>query len=310
MKFLITGDFHICKKTFNEAKTSLNQILSIIKKEKITDIAILGDVFDNTNPSLEDIGLFINFITSIPKKTKIYIIEGNHDKKRIDKPLLQWITNIRNNIVYDPLEIKLNWNNFNILMVHKSYEESDIIDRNKTESIKELDNIDFIFAGHVHKHQKIKYKNTTLIHPGNIYYLNFKEIKDKQKVVVLFSKEGNIEIKKLKVIPLFYISDTSYTKIDNTLNKLNSNTKVKVKFIVENKTAEILIEITKIINKYKQKFVSFDYEIEENNIIVEDKNNKSVSINSINMKKILNEFYKKFNVPKNIQKELNSILCK
>lgn len=86
MKFIHTSDLHIGR-TINtnslieDQKFILDQISSIIMKEKPDLVIISGDVYDKSVPSAQAVLLFNDFITSIimEYKIKVAVIPGNHD---------------------------------------------------------------------------------------------------------------------------------------------------------------------------------------------------------------------------------------
>ncbi|MBP3597295.1 MAG: exonuclease SbcCD subunit D [Clostridia bacterium] len=88
MKFIHLSDLHIGKTILEQSiiedqEYMLNQILEIIKKEKIDAVLIAGDVYDRSVPSSEAVNLLDEFLNNLIKKikVKVFIISGNHDSK-------------------------------------------------------------------------------------------------------------------------------------------------------------------------------------------------------------------------------------
>ena len=88
MRIMHLSDLHIGKTILEQSlledqEYMLNQILNIIKKEKIDAVLIAGDVYDRTVPSSEAVELLDNFLNNLIKilKIKVFIISGNHDSK-------------------------------------------------------------------------------------------------------------------------------------------------------------------------------------------------------------------------------------
>jgi len=88
MKIMHLADLHIGKTILEQSlledqKYMLNQIINIIKNEKVDIVLIAGDVYDRTVPSSEAVELLDDFLNSLIKelKIKVFIISGNHDSK-------------------------------------------------------------------------------------------------------------------------------------------------------------------------------------------------------------------------------------
>lgn len=88
MKILHLSDLHIGKTILEQSiiedqKYMLNQIVDIIKKEKIEIVLVAGDVYDRSIPSSDAVNLLDNFLITLIKelKLKVFIISGNHDSK-------------------------------------------------------------------------------------------------------------------------------------------------------------------------------------------------------------------------------------
>ena len=88
MKIMHLADLHIGKTILEQSlledqKYMLNQIINIIKKEKVDIVLIAGDVYDRTVPSSEAVELLDDFLNSLIKelKIKVFMISGNHDSK-------------------------------------------------------------------------------------------------------------------------------------------------------------------------------------------------------------------------------------
>lgn len=88
MKILHLSDLHIGKTILEQSiiqdqEYMLNQIVQIIKKEKIEVVLIAGDIYDRSIPSSEAVNLLDNFLITLIKqlKLKVFIISGNHDSK-------------------------------------------------------------------------------------------------------------------------------------------------------------------------------------------------------------------------------------
>lgn len=88
MKFIHLSDLHIGKTILEQSLIEdqsymLNQIIEIIKEEKIDAVLIAGDIYDRSVPSSEAVNLLDEFLNNLIKKikVKVFIISGNHDSK-------------------------------------------------------------------------------------------------------------------------------------------------------------------------------------------------------------------------------------
>lgn len=87
MKLMHLSDLHLGKLVLEQSmiddqKYILNQIIDIVKKEKVDIVLIAGDVYDKSIPTIEAVNLFSNFLTKLYKlKVLVFVISGNHDSK-------------------------------------------------------------------------------------------------------------------------------------------------------------------------------------------------------------------------------------
>jgi len=85
MLLLHTSDLHIGKRLHEESliedqKYILNEIIKIIKDRKVDVLMIAGDIYDRSDPSIEAINVFNDFLTNLYKENiETMIISGNHD---------------------------------------------------------------------------------------------------------------------------------------------------------------------------------------------------------------------------------------
>lgn len=85
MKFMHLADLHLGKNVngyslIKDQEFALNQIIKLLKKEKIKTLLIAGDVYQSTVPTVEATNLFSKFLSDLRKlKVKVLVISGNHD---------------------------------------------------------------------------------------------------------------------------------------------------------------------------------------------------------------------------------------
>ena len=85
MKILHLGDLHLGKRVneismIEDQKYILDQIISLVKEEKIDVVLLCGDIYDKAIPTIEAIHLLDEFLDELSDlKVKVLMISGNHD---------------------------------------------------------------------------------------------------------------------------------------------------------------------------------------------------------------------------------------
>ena len=85
MRFMHLADLHLGKNVngyslIKDQEYALNQIIKLIKKEKIETLLIAGDIYQSSIPSIEATKLFSKFLSQLKDlKMRVLIISGNHD---------------------------------------------------------------------------------------------------------------------------------------------------------------------------------------------------------------------------------------
>ena len=85
MKILHLGDLHLGKRVneismIEDQKFILDQIVTLVKEEKIDVILLCGDIYDKAIPTIEAIHLLDEFLEEMSDlKVKVLMISGNHD---------------------------------------------------------------------------------------------------------------------------------------------------------------------------------------------------------------------------------------
>lgn len=85
MKILHTSDLHLGKNLleesfFEDQKYILDEIIKIIKEEKVEAVLIPGDIYDKNIPSVDAVNLFNDFLNKLSNlKVETFITSGNHD---------------------------------------------------------------------------------------------------------------------------------------------------------------------------------------------------------------------------------------
>lgn len=85
MKILHLSDLHLGKRVneismIEDQKYILEQIILLIKKQKITVVLLCGDIYDKSIPTIEAIHLLDEFLNQLSElNVKVLMISGNHD---------------------------------------------------------------------------------------------------------------------------------------------------------------------------------------------------------------------------------------
>jgi len=261
MRLIVTGDFHLQKKSLSESKLFLSSLLEEVKS--CDGIAILGDIYHKSYPHPDAIELCVWFLQHLPPKIKIYILGGNHDIKK-DANATQWLPLLRPNITYNAEVIDTHIGEHKVVMKHTDVAESDIgVEGAPMSSVsyKTFD-ADIILLGHVHKPQIIAEKPLTL-HPGSPYYINFGERTDKEKGYYILDIDSKVTYKwkAFKGIPMyqFEVDSKNIKTVQTKIDKVSTNSKVKLVFTLEGYSLEMLRRANELIKTNKNKFVEFAY---------------------------------------------------
>ncbi|WP_297378341.1 exonuclease SbcCD subunit D [uncultured Helcococcus sp.] len=85
MRFMHLADLHLGKNVngyslIKDQEYALEQIIKLLKKEKIDTLLIAGDIYQSSVPSIEATKLFSKFLSQLKDlKMKVLVISGNHD---------------------------------------------------------------------------------------------------------------------------------------------------------------------------------------------------------------------------------------
>lgn len=85
MKFMHLADLHLGKRVndfsmLEDQRYALEQVLGIVRKERVAGVLIAGDIYDRQVPSVEAMGLLDDFLTKLSGEgVPVYMVGGNHD---------------------------------------------------------------------------------------------------------------------------------------------------------------------------------------------------------------------------------------
>ena len=248
MRTLIVGDTHIEEKSIPELTGIFNELLKI----KADRFVQLGDFFEHNRPT----PLELKFATSIVKKLRkkfkdVTIISGTgeHDILR-DVSVIEFFKDL------GVKTIKGDYVKDNILYAHFMVYESKLVYGTGRCGIKDLAKYDKVFLGHQHNYQELK--KDKIFHPGSVRFVNFNEVTDLFKRVVILN-DGKVQFKRLK---------SPYPMLDvislKELKKVKPGKK-KVRLIISS-FKQFKREVNDI-NQYKHKFNQFKVKLNFDNKI-------------------------------------------
>lgn len=87
MKFAHLADLHLGKKLngislLEDQKYILNEVLTILRRQKIDALLLAGDIYQTAQPSSEALSLFDDFLGKlVDLNIPVYMISGNHDSE-------------------------------------------------------------------------------------------------------------------------------------------------------------------------------------------------------------------------------------
>ena len=259
-KTLIFSDSHICNSNIIELKDIFAEIMNY----KADRVICLGDYYDRKLLNAEELIFGTNIMKQfVEKYSEVIMLEGNHDKETI-KYIIDLGVKVFPSIVIDN-------NYYGHFFVDKSIKSFNSAKR----SLTEFDEYNFVFLGHQHSFQVLKEKR---IHPGSIAWIDFGEVDDTSKNIIMLEND-KIDIIELKSpIPMIDI----FNKKD--LDKLGE--RYKVRYVIKDFN-QLKVEANEL-EQYKDKFYQFKIKLD-----FENKEDKVDIFPKKNINEILNDWLKK-----------------
>jgi DNA repair exonuclease SbcCD nuclease subunit len=189
---LIYSDEHRCLSALKECNDIDNEIISLKEKYNCDTIISLGDNFDSTKPSSQELDQFAQFIKKL--NCQIIILAANsHESTTQEESILNHYGILSNKVTI----VKEYIDEKHLYCGHFSIKEST---NNYDAKLSKVDfkNYLYVFLGHVHSYQLIK---PNILHLGSCRYVNFDEAKDKHKIVALITDYGT-ETEKVHFLKL------------------------------------------------------------------------------------------------------------
>ena len=254
-KTLIFSDSHIASPNIDELKDVFEEIMTYDANRVIC----LGDFYDKKLLTSDELIFGTSIIKQfVDKYSDVTMLEGNHDKNTI-----KYIKDLGVK-VYDSVVIDNNfYGHFFVEASIKSFNSA-------KRSLRELDQYNYAFLGHQHSFQILKEKR---IHPGSIHWVDFGEVDDTSKNIIILE---NNEIDIIELTTPVPMIDVFKIK---TLDKLNKRYKVRYVF----KNFKQLKNEANELESYKDKFYQFktklDFDTKGETLEIAPKKNTNEIIN-------------------------------
>lgn len=166
------------------------------------------------------------------------------------------------------------------------------------------EDIDLIFSGHIHKHQKLKVSGIDFYYPGSFIRNDFAECKEEKGFLVFDEESMKVEFVEFKT------TEYKVVKINLTEKGFINLNEEKVEKSVSGKVVKLIIDISedkkqKInLDEILEMFGKYCY-IARKEVNVIKKNKKSLDIKSFNPIEIFKQY-----VDKNVEKNEKSFVKK
>lgn len=278
---LVFGDLHLTQKDLVECKSILDEIAQLVKTHNVDTLIDLGDTFDNLKPTSPELDLFSAFIKEV-NIPLIILAANSHESTTEQDSIVNHF-----GILSDKVTIVKEYKDENYLYCGHFIVKEAKKNFGATVSKVSLKSYKFVFLGHQHSKEIIK---PNICQLGSVRFVNFDEAEDKNKVVALitdYKKESArvhfIPILSANYMKVIYLAQNSENKEQNetldikesksqaqssskktlsldecqqTLNSLDSSTKVKIRI----HDFESFKQFLPLVSKYINRFAIFKYD--------------------------------------------------
>ena len=262
MRNIFFSDPHISEEAIPELELIFKEIISY---KKHADCLICGgDYYEKKNPSSVE----IEFGTKWAKIFRhefpaFWMIEGNHPSISADASSVKYLQYLDVPVVIDKIIDEVYYGHFMVKESACGFEEkltyNDLLALHSGTVDYKVDLKRYIL-GHQHTYQE----HERLVHPGSVRYVDFGEVKDKHKYILLVEDGDILPIILNKVRPMYEV-----TKVADLAN-LPAHAQVR---LVVNDFEQFKKEV-QAIDAYKNKFFKFKVKLNFE---------RNITSNSINM---------------------------
>ena len=249
MTTLIFTDPHISESALPE----LEEIFKEIFKQNADRLVMGGDFYDKKRPTAKEIIFGTKWAHFFKKKFgKVVFLRGNHDRTE-NVSAIDYLEYLGIEIVDDYIFDGAYVGHF---MTNKSLYEYGTAQK----TVEELGKYEFVILGHQHSYQKL---DKSIIHLGSVRYVNFNEVIDSCKYVML--NFGRAQWQRMKLDSPIPMKDVKSVK---ELTK-QKDTNIKIRLVISSyeQFKEEINDIAQYKNKFKEFKVKLDFKktIQANN---------------------------------------------
>jgi len=288
LRHIIFSDSHIEENCLSELEQVFLEILRYRKEAPI--LVCTGDYYEKKNPTARE----IEFGTKWAKKfvdtfAEFYMITGNHTDIDEKMSSVSYLSHIG---VHVSKELVLDDTYYGHFMVKESS-----CGFNEKEEGSELTSVfELSILGHQHSFQVIAMNSGgSIVHPGSCRYVDFGEVKDKGKYILLNDTRTFQQIRLNKVRPMLEVNSVKALE--------NVSRDAQVRLVIDD-LDQFLTEINDI-EKIKSEFFKFKTKL--------NFTSKAISSNSLRTDDIIQDWLNNINhqeVKNEIQIELkNAKIC-
>lgn len=244
MKRLIFSDLHIKESDFEELQLVCDELVTIAKQEKVDEIISLGDQFDHSVPTPNELVFLSNFLKSFKKPIKL-IVAKSHESISKEQSYFHHLP-----ILNSKIEVASEFVIDNCFFGHFTFKESKF-GYGSEQSIKGYNKYDLVLTGHVHDFEEIV--KGKIYQLGNVRFIRADETEQKRVAIIEDKKIQFINLKSY--YPLFNvtISEKAFKNAITETNKFPEKAKIRVVF----KDFESMQKFYKIREKYSKKFYKY-----------------------------------------------------
>jgi predicted phosphodiesterase len=241
---LVFTDPHIEENSLIELKSIFVEIISY--KDKAQHLIMLGDFYEKKTGINRAELVFGTYWAKKFKESfaRVTFLRGNHGQTK-EGNLIDYLTELGIEVVDDYVDNNIFFGHF---LLHESlfnFGESKI-------GIKDLEKYKYSFLGHQHSKQTMTDK---IFHIGSCRFVDFQEVKDDHKQIVLLDNNNNATFVPLKS-PTPMLEVNSLSQLEN----VSENTKVRLSISSFEQFKQEINEISKWKDKFREFKLKLNFE--------------------------------------------------
>lgn len=248
MRGIIFSDPHLEESAISELEEVFKEITSY--KKRADFLICVGDYYDKKNPSSEEIEFGTKWVNIFKKEFgKFIMVQGNHPAISDKISSVKYLKHLDIAVVDDIILDEVYYGHFMIKESQCGFEE-----KITYADLEKIHSVNRFILGHQHSYQEHK----LMLHPGSCRYVDFGEVQDKHKYIILVEDSNVLPIILNKVRPMYEVD-----KVED-LEKISANSCVR---IVINDFEQFKKEVN-VIETYRNKFYKFKVKFNFNKSVV------------------------------------------